>query len=771
MGGLLLLALLLAVAAGMFQLTTPAVVPRTAPETAFSAARAMQHLEEIAREPHPIGSPANARVRDYLVAQLRSLGLQTQVQTTTAVQKLPQVRLGAVQNVVTRLTGMQPGPAIMLTAHYDSVATGPGASDDGAAVAAMLETARALIVGPPLQHDLILLFTDGEEAGLLGARAFVGEHPWAKDVALTLNFEARGSRGPAGMFETSAGNRALIGEFAQAVPYPVAYSFLSDIYGLMPNDTDLTALKALDTQALNFAYVFDGPAYHSSRDTLATIDPRSLQHHGSYMLALTQHYGNRPFGPASEQNATFFTLWPGVLVHYAEVWVFPLAVAVALLFVAVLSIGLRRNVVSVRGLAGGFAAFLLSAVLSLVVVTLIWWAIQQVNANYRVLLAGTTYEAPLYLLAFVALIGALMSGLGALLLRKSRASNLVVGALGVWTVLLLITSVELPGVSYLFTWPLLAALVAALWRMRLSDRQWTPWSNAASLALAAIPGIVLFTPAIYLLFAMLGLSLGRLPVVGVSLLLAPLLGGLLIPHLAALSPRARVFVPASLSLLSAALILVANLQSGFEPGQPKPTSLMYRLDADTGTAAWISLDEAPNDWTAQFLGEHVEHRPVEIMPGRPLEALSSAAPALPLSSPKVDVLGDTTVESVRTLRLRVTSARQPWKTSVRAHTPGGIRAVTVAGRRFDLTAQPVEQRTSWSLSYFALPQQGVELTIELARDEPVTLAVSDITHGLPELPGETFRPRPANMMPAPTELTDSTEVNKTFQFDSNGHES
>jgi hypothetical protein len=97
--------------------------------------------------------------------------------------------------------------------------------------------------------------------------------------------------------------------------------------------------------------------------------------------------------------------------------------------------------------------------------------------------------------------------------------------------------------------------------------------------------------------------------------------------------------------------------------------------------------------------------------------------------------------------------------------------VTVAGRRFDLAAQPVEQRTSWSLSYFALPEQGVELTIELARDEPVTLMVSDITHGLPELPGETFRPRPADMMPAPTELTDITEVNKTFQFYSDGHES
>lgn len=117
---------------------------------------------------------------------------------------------------------------------------------------------------------------------------------------------------------------------------------------------------------------------------------------------------------------------------------------------------------------------------------------------------------------------------------------------------------------------------------------------------------------------------------------------------------------------------------------------MYRLNADTGKAEWISLDEAPNDWTAQSLGEHVEHRPIEIISGRAIQALSSAAPAMALVTPKVDVLGDTTVEGVRTLRLRVTSARQPWKTSLRAHAPGGIRAVTVAGRRFDLAAQPSE---------------------------------------------------------------------------------
>ncbi len=171
-----MLALLLAVTAGMLQLATPAVAPLTAPPTVFSAARAMQHLAIIAREPHPIGSPANVRVRDYLVAQLQALQLDPQVQTAVAVQERYGLQAGTVHNVVARIPGTQPGAAIMLAAHYDSVSTSPGASDDGAAVAAMLETARALTAGAPLQHDVILLFTDGGTVACEWAAGSQGSH-------------------------------------------------------------------------------------------------------------------------------------------------------------------------------------------------------------------------------------------------------------------------------------------------------------------------------------------------------------------------------------------------------------------------------------------------------------------------------------------------------------------------------------------------------------------------------------------------------------------
>ena len=139
-------------------------------------------------------------MRDHLVGQLRALGLDPQVQTATVARHEPKWRgpavAATVKNIVARLKGTANTRAVMLAAHYDSVPSGPGASDDGSGTVTLVETARALKAGPPLRNDVIFLITDGEELGLLGAQAFVSEHPWVKDGGLVLNFEARGACGP-----------------------------------------------------------------------------------------------------------------------------------------------------------------------------------------------------------------------------------------------------------------------------------------------------------------------------------------------------------------------------------------------------------------------------------------------------------------------------------------------------------------------------------------------------------------------------------------------
>ena len=185
-------------------LHAPPPLPATAPENEFSAERAMIHVRQVAAVPHPLGSPEDATARSYLVAQLTNLGLQPQIFSSLGVDPTPRLIIaGKTNDIVGRLPGTASGPAIILMAHYDSVYRAPGAGDDASGVASILEILRALKHGPAIQRDVIALFTDGEEEGLLGAEAFAHSHPWMKDAGLILNFEARGNRGPSLLFETS----------------------------------------------------------------------------------------------------------------------------------------------------------------------------------------------------------------------------------------------------------------------------------------------------------------------------------------------------------------------------------------------------------------------------------------------------------------------------------------------------------------------------------------------------------------------------------------
>ena len=327
---------------GLYQLIPPDAVPANAPVTEFSSGRAMKHLQAIAQKPHPIGSPEHTEVREYLRAELAAMGLNAEVQKTTAVlhrgrnrgSMLPSA--GTVHNVVARLYGTDHSKAILLAAHYDSVPTGPGASDDGAAVAAMLETLRALKATSPLKNDVIFLFTDGEEAGLLGATAFVAEHPWMKEVGLVLNFEARGNSGPSLMFETSTGNGWLMEEFAKAAPYPVATSLSYEIYKLLPNDTDFTIFKDAGLGGLNFSYIDGYAYYHSTIDSVETIDERSLQHHGSYMLALTRHFANLNLENPKGYDVVYFNMPGAGLLTYSPIMGILFTSVIALLFLLVI---------------------------------------------------------------------------------------------------------------------------------------------------------------------------------------------------------------------------------------------------------------------------------------------------------------------------------------------------------------------------------------------------------------------------------------------------
>lgn len=317
---LLVAALALWIALSLIPRSRPVPAPANAPAADFSTARALDYVRAIAQRPHPIGTPDHDRVRDYIEGELTRQGLTPQIEAGFAEVTVGRFHgSGNVQNIVARLPGTANTRPVMLVAHYDSVTRGPGASDDGHAVAVLLETLRALRAGPPLRNDVIFLITDGEERGLLGAQVFMREHPWRSEPGVTLNFEARGTSGSAVMFETSAGNAWLIRGLEEAVPQADATSVAYEIYHRMPNNTDLTVFKLGGLAGMNFAFIEHPEYYHTPQDTVEHLDPASVQEQGRYALSLTRWFGNRNLTQHPAGDAVYFaTAFTSLIVYPAR---------------------------------------------------------------------------------------------------------------------------------------------------------------------------------------------------------------------------------------------------------------------------------------------------------------------------------------------------------------------------------------------------------------------------------------------------------------------
>ena len=760
--------LILIVAAwlGMYQYIPPAIVPADAPSGEFSSGRALKHVEVIAASPHPIGSAEHAAVRDYLMQQLSAAGLNPEIQKSAAVNadSYGPLRGGQIENVVARLGGTANSKAVLLVGHYDSVPNGYGASDNGAAVGAMLETLRALKTAPPLKNDVIFLFSDGEEAGLLGAKAFVDEHPWAKDVGLVLNFEARGNGGPSIMFETSRGNGWLVKQFAEAAPFPVGNSLAYEVYRLLPNDTDMSVFKRAGYAGMNFAYV-DGLAhYHTQLDSVSELDQRSLQHHGLSLLSLSRRFGDLDLREVRRPNAVYFNL-PGMkLVNYSGVWVLPLAVLIALVFLGLLIFGLRRKRLALSGIVIGFLAFLASLVASGLVVTGLWKLLALwVNRNGGAP-SGETYQDKIFLVGFIALTIAITAALHLVFRRKVSLPNLMAGGLLWWLLLLVLASALAPGASYLFAWPLLFSLGAFGFLLARADAESVgAYKLQLILTLGAIPGIILLAPTIQQVYTGLTVRMAGAIMVLVVLLLA-----LLMAHFEALARWRKWALPSVAAAVGFGFIAAGLISSDANARQPRQDQLFYGLNADTGKASWLTFDQAPNEWTSQYLTWRPEYQPiVDFAPASTQGWFPrAAAESIVVAAPNIEVLGDASNNGIRKLRLRVTSPRQAPHLAVYVDSKAEVVNALLNGKQTSSTLPyaSAARASRWALQYKNAPAEGIELTLEVKASEPLKLRIVDQSAGLPMLPGVSFQPRPPHLIPAPNPVNNSTLVSKSFVY-------
>lgn len=621
----------------------PAPVPASAPESLFSSDRAMVHLVRIASEARPPGSPAHARVRDYLLDELRALGHEPVVQTSTSFLAGPEsTRAATIRNVLARITGSEPGgPAVLVTAHYDSREISLGAGDDGSGVVAILESLRALGTRGQLRNDLIVLITDAEELGLLGARAFVDEHPWMADVAVVVSIEMRGGGGPSMMFETGENNGWVVEQLRQADPYPAANSVSYEIYRRMPNDTDFTPFREAGRQGLNFAAVGRPHVYHQAYDSPGNLSEATVQHHGEHTLAMLQHFGNADLTRVDAPNVSYMAVPYLGLVTYGTLWIWMLGIVAVLLWVALFVAGRRagsRIGAVVAGLFGSIAYLAMSGALA-------WFLFDWrsgAHPELGALHAGAFHVEGWYVLAIACAALALAVVVTGVLRVWLTAAELAAGALIVPVGLAATATVMFPMAAMNLQWPAIAGCVGALAVVGLGRRQRMGFVRWLFVLLAAIPVVVVFTPLTEGVWTAMGLELA----VGIAVLMGIAFVAL-VPALDLLAEPNGWWAPVGVLMAGGAFLVVGMSTAAPSADRPAPSTLVYALDHESGSAWWgtdPSRDESDPGvaWAAVVAGPFDATSALDVVreltPGRRGYAVAQAeAVGTPLPSVAVVV--------------------------------------------------------------------------------------------------------------------------------------
>lgn len=729
---------LAALAAGLLAAAVLAILAWTASRPALAPAppaappaldRMMRHVSVLAAQPRPIATAANVRARDYIVEQLRAIGLRPQVQTTT-VQKNTirfwggtDVTLGVVHNIAVRLPGSAPDrmrrPALLLASHYDSGHATLGAARGAAQVAAMIETARALHLGPAHANahlnDIVMLFLDGEEVGALGAKGFAEQHPLAREVGLTLKFDATGSAGPLLLYAaTNAGSGAL-GGWTQALPGMGGSSLMARLYKLLPDTPRMGPLAGIEAPALLF--VNGGRPFDRGRtlDSAERLDPALLAHLGDSMLRLARHFGEQTLTRGSYGPHAWFSLPLLGSFQHSAVLCWGLGALACLMLARGYRQALGETGSTVAPLVQGFFGV---ALILLATRMLLWERRHELGALAQAQDAG---PAIVFLVSGAGLfIGALY-----LLRRLTGAVPVFLGAMAWLTLALLLALLWAPEAAWLLAWPLAAALAAftALQAPR-------PFLlRVLILAAGLLPAPLLILPALRDAWTELGPQGLYVLAVLISIVL------LCFASLFLLLPLGR-WVGALVAAAFAACVALPGQASGPAPKeQPAvaPNRLVYFKDMNSWRAYWLLPPEPLDAWSKQLF-QNLDKPSIYV------DVFGWHSPRQWFAiAPREDSIAFPDAYMLRNPRLAPSSPNPPLRRvefTLRSKNRAPHIQMVVAGtkpQRSTLNGRVLTSSESpWSLSLYGMEGQLLRFTLDVPNDDPMAVIVEERMPGLPE---------------------------------------
>lgn len=743
------LAVTLALVASFVWSQPPAPLPADAPGDVFSAARAMARTETILGDeaPHPVGTEEHRVVADRISDQLSDLGYIVENQDTFTCSDLWAL-CSDVRNVLARATG--PGdeagnPAVLLTAHYDSVPAGPGAADDMASVAILLEIASMLTNETLAGNPVVFLFSDAEEPGLVGAQAFVQEHPWAADVGAVVNLEARGTHGLSLLFETSENNGWLIDAYAEAAPRPVASSLFYELYKVAPNNTDFTVYKNAGLPGVNFAFTEGGARYHTPLDNLEFLDAGSVQHQGDNTLAMVRALANRDLGAPPPGNVVYLDLIPGTVLRWPEAWTMWLAFGTALAWLAIAVRGFAGLMTRGKQIAWGVILIPMAMFIAMLLGTGVSTALIEV----------TGFNVPWYaepMPSRVAIWTAAVAGMAAVGLLAGRRAWLFGATIGVWfwwVALSLLVSWSLPGASVMFLVPAIAGVLLLGGSLVVPGRAEDRILMASLIALAVMSWF-------WLPFALVAETMELQQATGAAVAAMVVLGlSPCLPLFALLASRKRdLWVgPGLLAAIVLAAVGWAAVTPAYSVASPQRLNVLQIDDMSRGASQLalggdiVSADGGANVPEKMTAAATFAERPDALLPWSSARFLSATTARSPGSASLATVLEDRIDEGERRIRMRL--GLEPGATRVTLYFPEEmpIAGVTVAetGRRVDPSAEDDGFRT---FSCLGLSCAGREIELSVGSVDTVSFLAATSGPNLPAGAALLAATRPATAQPS-----------------------
>jgi hypothetical protein len=718
----------------------------------------VKHIDKITQGPRAIGDEYHDDTERYLKRELNKMGLSVSLQPSIGFNNNNRTA-APVRNIIATFPGTSPNnKSLMLLAHYDAAKfSGKGAGDDASGVAIILESINALLKSKKAPtNNIVVLFTDGEEVGLLGAKTFINEQLNYHNVGLIINLEARGTNGPAMMWpETDGGNRSMIEQFeAAGVPMPVTTSLHYEIYKILPNDTDLTPFnQEAKINGFNFAFIDDHFNYHTQRDSIQNLSLDTLAHQSIQLYTMLKHFSQADLSQLkSEHSLVYFSLPMIGLISYSTsiTWVFLIVSMTVLLGLLVITLNQKKFKLSSFITAPLPMLFATAS-------TYIWcWLLVKglytLFPEFSDILQGFPYSGH-HIMAAILISGAILgSGVYSLFSQKQPLAQSFSNSI-IWFLIIVPMCYALPG-SGLLIWPLILSVIL------LGVQLFSPKYTEGTSAVFAV-----------LVFIMMGSLLVNFPI-ALGIKAIPLTAVIMVALMGLLVPlfNGRISIKATAVIVLLPLIYLAwhfNQNPTISDEHPLPTSLSYLYDHDTQNGYYFNYDQTDHNWN-QILFKKIEgnQKLVDFRSRykKPLKTLALASD--PIKIPKIEIKARSLLSPVHRPEVEITFTANSSTEIMEIYSNASLTVHKMSiDSRSAVLQEPIELNAGDRLlHYYFDGKKQIKMKLTLEQAQHLDWQIQSHSTDLLDRAEFDLEPRPSQQIPKAFIKSDNTIAVQSFSF-------